>query len=87
MGMQEVEPGLMRTFFLATDSFLASGTLLTRRLRRFITETMSENPDKRLEILSACDHPLTERWFAKLGFFKQRETGGFRVFLYSPTSC
>lgn len=84
MGMCEVQPGTLRTFFLATDAFLASGTAITRMLRRFITETMSGLKGKKLEVLSACDHPAAEKWFTRLGFIKKREVNGFRLFLYAP---
>lgn len=84
LGASEIEPRHFRTFFLATDSFLASGVTLTRLLRRFISEKVSEEKPSRLDVLSACDHPAAAKWFQRLGFIPRQEHNGFTLYLYAP---
>lgn len=68
VGGVEVEPGIVRTWFQATDEFERHGKAATKMLRIELRRWMAEHPDKILELVSASEHPDAPGWFRLLGF-------------------
>lgn len=73
------------TWFIATDKFVEYGLGITKFLRGFVRERLTERPDAELELISATGHPDAARWFNTLGFVRKGSPNGvFTTYIYAP---
>lgn len=74
------------TWFIATDKFVDHALGITKFLRGFIRERISERSDAELELISATGHPDAGRWFNALGFVRKCPPNGvFTTYSYAPS--
>ena len=74
------DDGKHYTTFIATDSFPKAGLAATRILNRLFKDGLAENPHVALELWSASDHPMADKWFKCIGFERVEDQGLFRVY-------
>lgn len=72
------------TWFIATKEFTRHGLAVTKFMNRFTKQWKEESGEDRLELWSASDHPMAEKWFNVLGFYRYGADDTFNKYLYNP---
>lgn len=74
------EDGKHYTTFIATDMFPKAGLTATCILNRLFRKELAANPDIALEVWSASDHPMADKWFKVIGLEPAGHNGAFKVY-------
>lgn len=79
---KNTQDGIYSTWFLATEKFTDIARGATRTLKKLLEEKTKDPSCKVLKLVSAVDHPKSDRWFKMLGFTLDREEGNIRFYEY-----
>jgi ribosomal protein S18 acetylase RimI-like enzyme len=83
-GVNQVEPDVFSTWFLATEDFARAAFAATRFLRKMLKAKTEEHPLATVVLVSANSHPDARRWFEALGFEWKNNQGVFSNYEYIP---